>query len=56
MTTPPTRGPVLVSVNIGMPRDVAWNGRTVHTGVWKHPVTGPQMVRRLNIDAAKLMR
>jgi len=42
--------PVLVSVNVGLPRDVAWQGRTVHTGVWKQPVAGPQMVRRLNID------
>ena len=38
------------SVNVGMPKDVSWRGRTVHTGVWKSPVSGPQMVRRLNID------
>jgi ferredoxin-NADP reductase/MOSC domain-containing protein YiiM/ferredoxin len=42
--------PVLLSVNVGLPRDVPWRGRTVHTGVWKHPVAGPQTVRRLNID------
>jgi ferredoxin-NADP reductase/MOSC domain-containing protein YiiM len=40
----------LVSVNVGMPADVSWRGRVVHTGVWKSPVTGPRMVRRLNID------
>jgi ferredoxin-NADP reductase/MOSC domain-containing protein YiiM len=40
----------LVSVNVGLPKDVAWNGRTVYTGVWKHPVVGPRMVRRLNVD------
>lgn len=40
----------LTSVNVGMPRDVEWNQRTVHTGAWKHPVTGPRMVRRLNVD------
>ncbi|MFI8003403.1 MOSC domain-containing protein [Streptomyces sp. NPDC086010] len=40
----------LVSVNVGMPADVPWRGRTVHTGVYKRPVTGPRMVRRLNID------
>lgn len=40
----------LLSVNVGLPRDVPWQGRTVHTGVWKYPVTGPAMVRRLNID------
>src|ERR1700751_325090 len=33
-----------------MPQDVTWHGRTVHTAVWKKPVTGPRMVRRLNID------
>jgi ferredoxin-NADP reductase/MOSC domain-containing protein YiiM len=43
-------GPVLLSVNVGMPKDVPWHGKTVHTGVWKEPVTGPRMVRRLNID------
>jgi ferredoxin-NADP reductase/MOSC domain-containing protein YiiM len=40
----------LVSVNVGMPKDVPWNGKTVHTGVWKTPVEGPVMVRRLNVD------
>ena len=40
----------LVSVNVGLPKNVAWNGRTVYTGVWKQPVTGPRMVRRLNVD------
>ena len=27
----------LVSVNVGMPKDVSWRGRTVRTGVWKEP-------------------
>jgi ferredoxin-NADP reductase/MOSC domain-containing protein YiiM len=40
----------LVSVNVGMPKDVNWHGKTVHTGIWKAPVEGPVMVRRLNID------
>jgi ferredoxin-NADP reductase/MOSC domain-containing protein YiiM len=40
----------LLSLNVGLPKDVAWQGRTVHTGVWKSPVDGPRMVRRLNID------
>ncbi len=40
----------LLSVNVGKPKDVAWRGRTVHTGAWKEPVRGPRMVRRLNID------
>ena len=34
--------PVLLSVNVGLPKDVAWQGRTVHTGVWKQPVDGPR--------------
>jgi len=42
--------PVLLSVNVGMPKNVPWQGKTVYTGAWKEPVTGPQMVRRLNID------
>ncbi len=33
-----------------MPADVTWRGKTVHTGIYKSPVTGPVMVRRLNID------
>jgi MOSC domain-containing protein YiiM len=44
------RLPVLVSVNVGLPKNVSWQGRTVYTGVWKRPVDGPAMVRRLNID------
>lgn len=40
----------LVSVNVGKPEDVIWRGRTVHTGVWKRPVDGPVMLRRLNLD------
>ena len=40
----------LLSVNVGLPQDVAWHGRTVHTAVWKRPVEGPRLVRRLNID------
>jgi ferredoxin-NADP reductase/MOSC domain-containing protein YiiM len=40
----------LVSVNVGLPKDIAWEGRTVHTGIWKEPVDGARMVRRLNVD------
>jgi MOSC domain-containing protein YiiM len=40
----------LLSVNVGLPQDVSWHGRTVHTAVWKRPADGPRMVRRLNID------
>src|SRR4051794_38402813 len=40
----------LLSVNVGGPRDVAWQGKTVRTAIWKEPVEGPRMVRRINID------
>lgn len=40
----------LLSVNVGLPRDVEWKGRTVHTGIWKDPVHGPCHVGRLNLD------
>src|SRR4029077_14048856 len=42
--------PQLLSVNVGLPRDVAWKGRTVHTGIWKTPVGGRCKVGRLNLD------
>ncbi|MFI5960367.1 MOSC domain-containing protein [Cryptosporangium sp. NPDC051539] len=42
--------PTLLSLNVGMPKDVAWHDKTVRTGIWKTPVTGPRMARRLNID------
>ena len=40
----------LLSVNVGMPKDVPWEGKTVFTGVFKDPVTGPRRVRKLNVD------
>ncbi|MGE5274836.1 MAG: MOSC domain-containing protein [Verrucomicrobiota bacterium] len=40
----------LVSVNVGMPKDVPWQGKTVFTGVFKDPVTGPRRVGMLNVD------
>jgi MOSC domain-containing protein YiiM/ferredoxin-NADP reductase/ferredoxin len=42
--------PRLLSVNVGLPRDIQWRGRTVHTGIWKGPVPGRSRVRRLNVD------
>src|SRR5215210_6244563 len=40
----------LLSVNVGMPRDVPWQGKTVFTGVFKDPVSGPRRVSKLNVD------
>src|ERR1700686_2336085 len=42
--------PRLLSVNVGLPRDVTWKGKTVRTSVGKSPVTGRRMVRNLDID------
>jgi ferredoxin-NADP reductase/MOSC domain-containing protein YiiM/ferredoxin len=41
---------ILVSVNVGMPKNVPWRGKTVFTGVFKDPVSGPRRVRKLNVD------
>jgi ferredoxin-NADP reductase/MOSC domain-containing protein YiiM/ferredoxin len=40
----------LLSVNVGLPRDVAWQGKTVRTAIWKEPVDGPRMARKINVD------
>src|SRR3974390_2440880 len=40
----------LLSVNVGLPRDIAWKGRTVHTAIWKNPVAGRCRVNRLNLE------
>jgi MOSC domain-containing protein YiiM len=40
----------LLSVNVGLPRDIEWKGRTVHTGIWKDPVRGRCRIRRLNLE------
>jgi ferredoxin-NADP reductase/MOSC domain-containing protein YiiM/ferredoxin len=40
----------LISVNVGLPRDIEWQGKIVHTAVWKKPVLGKVMARRLNLD------
>jgi MOSC domain-containing protein YiiM len=40
----------LLAVNVGRPREIEWEGKTVRTAIWKEPVEGPRMVRRINID------
>ncbi|WP_407152016.1 MOSC domain-containing protein [Bradyrhizobium sp. ORS 86] len=40
----------LLSVNVGLPRDIEWKGRTVRTGIWKNPVRDRCRVGRLNLD------
>ena len=40
----------LISINVGLPRTVIWKGQPVTTGIFKEPVAGPVMLRRLNLD------
>ncbi len=40
----------LLSVNVGMPKNVAWQGKNVFTGVFKDPVDGRRRVSKLNIE------
>jgi MOSC domain-containing protein YiiM len=40
----------LVSVNIGLPREVSWKGERILTGIFKEPVEGPVMLGKLNLD------
>jgi ferredoxin-NADP reductase/MOSC domain-containing protein YiiM len=41
---------LLLSVNVGHPREIGWRGKTVYTSVWKASVQGRRRVRPLNID------
>lgn len=40
----------LVSINVGLPREVSWKGKTVTTGIFKEPVAGRVALRTLNLD------
>ena len=40
----------VVSLNVGLPRDVIWHGQTVTTGIYKSPVQGGVTARKLNLD------
>jgi len=40
----------ILSVNVGLPREVTWQGKAVTTGIFKEPVSGPVMMRKLNLD------
>jgi len=42
--------PTLLSLNVGLPREIRWEGKVVRTAIWKEPVEGPRMARRLNVD------
>ena len=40
----------ILSVNVGLPREVTWQGKLVTTGIFKEPVKAPIMLRKLNLD------
>jgi len=40
----------LMSINVGLPRDITWRGKSVRTSIWKGPVEGRVRVSRLNLD------
>jgi MOSC domain-containing protein YiiM len=40
----------VLSVNVGLPREVWWKDKPVTTGIYKEPVEGPVRVRTLNLD------
>ncbi len=40
----------LLSVNVGLPRDITWRGMTVRTGIWKQRALGRRHVSKLNVD------
>ena len=42
--------PKLLSVNVGLPQEIAWQGKIVRTAIWKRPVSGRVFARRLNLD------
>jgi MOSC domain-containing protein YiiM len=40
----------IISLNVGLPQEVSWHGRSVTTGIFKEPVTGRVMMRKFNLD------
>jgi MOSC domain-containing protein YiiM len=40
----------ILSLNVGLPREVSWQGKVVTTGIFKEPVDRPVMMRTLNLD------
>jgi MOSC domain-containing protein YiiM len=40
----------VISVNVGLPREILWRGRSVRTSIFKAPVAGTTPLRRLNLD------
>lgn len=40
----------VISVNVGVPKDVTVRGEAIETAIWKEPVASPVSVRRHNLD------
>lgn len=40
----------ILSVNVGLPKEVAWQGKVVSTGIFKEPIQARTMMRKLNLD------
>jgi len=40
----------LLSVNVGLPREIEWRGKRVRTAIWKEPVAGPVRALKLNLE------
>src|SRR5947208_8660287 len=40
----------ILSVNVGLPKQVTWQGKLVTTGIFKEPIEGPTTLRTLNLD------
>jgi len=46
----------VLSLNVGMPREVTWQGKVVATGIFKEPIQGRVMMRTLNLDGESASR
>lgn len=42
--------PRLLSVNVGLPQEITWQGKIVRSAIWKRPASGRVFARRLNLD------
>ena len=43
----------VLSISVGLPREVEWKGKAVSTAIFKEPVSGPVLLRRLNLEGDK---
>lgn len=40
----------VISVNVGLPQEIEWNGKIISTGIYKEPVDGPISLKKLNLE------